>query len=166
MKFINRFFGICIMLMASQVNATTIFAPTDGTVNFLFGDLLGGTLAMFDDNDLNYTGAFLNIDVPSVVSIDADGFGGNYIATDSNGTLNLSDSDQFILGLNVGGAWLTDSGVVSLGANAYTVSFNNGGSVVEVDVQVVPVPAAVWLMGSGLLGLLGLSRKNKVKITV
>mgnify|MGYP000701021956 CR=1 FL=1 len=28
-------------------------------------------------------------------------------------------------------------------------------------VSAVPVPAAVWLMGSGLLGLMGFSRKNK-----
>jgi len=28
-------------------------------------------------------------------------------------------------------------------------------------VSAVPVPAAVWLMGSGLLGLMGFSRKGK-----
>jgi len=26
---------------------------------------------------------------------------------------------------------------------------------------VVPVPAAVWLFGSGLLGLIGIARRNK-----
>ena len=31
------------------------------------------------------------------------------------------------------------------------------------DVSAVPVPAAVWLMGSGLLGLFGFSCKNKTK---
>ena len=29
------------------------------------------------------------------------------------------------------------------------------------DVSAVPVPAALWLMGSGLLGLLGVSRARK-----
>jgi hypothetical protein len=28
--------------------------------------------------------------------------------------------------------------------------------------QVVPVPAAVWLFGSGLLGLVGVARRKKV----
>jgi hypothetical protein len=29
------------------------------------------------------------------------------------------------------------------------------------DVQVVPVPAAVWLFGSGLIGLAGIARRGK-----
>ena len=32
---------------------------------------------------------------------------------------------------------------------------------VRMDVQVVPVPAAVWLFGSGLLGLVGVARRKK-----
>ena len=32
---------------------------------------------------------------------------------------------------------------------------------VRMDVQVVPVPAAVWLFGSGLLGLVGIARRRK-----
>jgi hypothetical protein len=30
------------------------------------------------------------------------------------------------------------------------------------DVAPVPVPAAVWLLGSGVLGLLGIRRKRRV----
>ena len=32
---------------------------------------------------------------------------------------------------------------------------------VRMDVQVVPVPAAVWLFGTGLLGLIGIARRKK-----
>ena len=32
---------------------------------------------------------------------------------------------------------------------------------VAIDVQTVPVPAAVWLFGSGLLGLVGIARRKK-----
>ncbi|MEW8029365.1 MAG: hypothetical protein AB2792_08390 [Candidatus Thiodiazotropha sp.] len=32
----------------------------------------------------------------------------------------------------------------------------------NIDVNPVPIPAAVWLFGSGLLGLIGLSRKRRV----
>jgi hypothetical protein len=32
----------------------------------------------------------------------------------------------------------------------------------DVDVPAIPVPAAVWLFGSGLLGLVGIARKKKV----
>jgi hypothetical protein len=31
----------------------------------------------------------------------------------------------------------------------------------ELDIQAVPIPAAVWLFGSGLIGLIGLARRKK-----
>ena len=34
------------------------------------------------------------------------------------------------------------------------------GSTIGVDLQPVPVPAAVWLFGSGLLGLVGVARRR------
>lgn len=34
-------------------------------------------------------------------------------------------------------------------------------SSVQADIQVVPVPAAVWLFGSGLLGLVGIARRKR-----
>jgi len=163
MKLYKVFIAACLGLASVSANAATIFAPTDGDVNFLFGDLAGGTLAMFDDSDQDYLGSSIGIDVPSIVGFTGP-ISGDYIATNSSGnTLTLTDSDQFILGLNVGGNWLSDSGVIDQGANSYTVLFNNGGSVLEIDVQVVsavPVPAAVWLFGSGLLGLIGIARRK------
>jgi hypothetical protein len=38
---------------------------------------------------------------------------------------------------------------------------DNGDGTADVRVSAVPVPAAVWLLGSGLLGIVGLRRKNK-----
>ena len=35
---------------------------------------------------------------------------------------------------------------------------------VDVDVSVVPVPAAVWLFGSGLLALVGIARRKKAQL--
>lgn len=42
----------------------------------------------------------------------------------------------------------------------------NGGSFTSFDYQVetVPVPAAVWLFGSGLLGLVGVARRRNQKV--
>jgi len=51
---------------------------------------------------------------------------------------------------------------VDCGANANCVSdvyFDNVS--VTADVSAVPVPAAVWLFGSGLLGLVGVARRKK-----
>ena len=165
-KLTNGLLGLGALLMASQVNAATVFAPTDGDVNFLFANLGGGTLAMFDDTDQNYLGSNLTISAPEIVGFTGPVNANNdFIATGTNGTLNLIGSDQFILGLDTGGGnWITDSAVVSVGANAFQVSFDNNGTLVTVDVQIippVPVPAAVWLFGSGLIGLVGVARRKK-----
>lgn len=158
-KIIYALMGVVTMLTVARVDAATVFAPTDGDVNFLFGDLAGGILAMFDDSDQSYGGPSLDIGVPGIVGVVGPvNASGDHIVSNSNGTLTLTGSDHFILGLNVGGIWLADSSVVAVGANSYTVSFGNGGSVLPVDVQIIPaipVPAAVWLFGSGLLGLVG-----------
>jgi len=42
-----------------------------------------------------------------------------------------------------------------------TETFNFLWSTLEVDGMMVPIPGAVWLLGSGLLGLVGLRRKFK-----
>jgi len=156
--------GVVSILTVTRLEAATIFVPTDGDVNFLFGDLMGGTLAMFDDSDQNYSGPSLTIDVPGITGIAGPFTGGDHIASNTNGSLTLTGSDQFILGLDTGGGnWLADTSVTSVGANSYTVTFANGVNVVQVDVQVVPavpVPAAVWLFSSGLLGLVGVIRRS------
>ena len=164
----------CVMLVALSLlsympvsaTAATIFASTDGDINFLLGDLQGGTLAMFDDSDPSYSGVFIDIPLASTVGISGPVNSNNdYLATNSLGDtpLTLTGSNNFILGLNDGSGWISDSAIVSLGANAYSVTFATGANVIEVDVQVVPavpVPAAVWLFGSGLIGLVGIARRK------
>ena len=62
MKLTNGLLGLAALLMVSQVNAATIFAPTDGDVNFILSSLDSGTmLAMFDDSDQSFLGNNLDI---------------------------------------------------------------------------------------------------------
>jgi hypothetical protein len=159
--------GAVSMLSVARVEAATVFAPTDGDVNFLLGDLLGAQLAIFDDEDQSYLGSSLGVDIGDVVGIAGPNGIGDHTATNTttNGTLTLTGSSNFILGLSTEGgtSWLPDATVVSLGANAYSVTFGTGANVIEVDVQIVPaipVPAAVWLFGSGLIGLVGVARRK------
>ena len=164
MKIRNILLGLAF-LAAGTANAATIFAPTDGDVNFLLGDLLGAQLAIFDDQDQSYLGSSLGVSIGDVVGFAGPNGLGDHTATNTSTTLsmNLTGSSNFILGLsNDGGtSWIPDASVVSLGANAYSVTFGTGANVIEVDVQIVPVPPAVWLFGSGLLGMVGIARRRK-----
>ena len=162
MKIRNILLGLAF-IASGTANAATVFAPTDGDVNFLNSTLSGGTLlAMFDDSDQTFIGSRLAVPVPEIVGFTGPVGGGNFIATGTEGTLTLTGSDQFILGISTDGGtnWSGDTSVTSLGANAYTVNFSDG-SVLEVDVSVIPIPATVWLFGSGLLGLVGIARRRK-----
>jgi len=60
-------------------------------------------------------------------------------------TLSMAETDNLL----AGGAFTS---ATTFGPQA--VSFGTA------DVSIVPVPAAVWLFGSGLLGLIGVSRKH------
>lgn len=46
----------------------------------------------------------------------------------------------------------------SVSLNSYT--YENSGSAITVGATVVPVPTAVWLFGSGLLGLIGFAKRK------
>lgn len=52
---------------------------------------------------------------------------------------------------------ITFNAVGDAGGNPIVVSTHNGGD----NVNVVPLPASVWLMGSALLGLFGLGRRKR-----
>ena len=96
-------------------------------------------------------------------------------------TLELGDSEHFDFddsnfeySLNGGGSWLTaitdgSAMVTLLLAGGTGIDFRPAGNATtdyfyirNADVTVVPVPAAVWLFGSGLLGLVGIARRKQV----
>lgn len=52
-------------------------------------------------------------------------------------------------------------GVYGPNTNSYGNNFADDSNWVYADWSVVPVPAAVWLFGSGLLGLIGIARRKK-----
>jgi hypothetical protein len=108
------------------------------------------------------------VSIGDIVGFAGPNGSGNHIATNTTTALSLllTGSSNFILGLSTdnGASWIADAAVVSLGANSYSVTFGTGANVIEVDVQIippVPVPAAVWLFASGLLGLVGIARRKK-----
>lgn len=157
------------VLFSSETN-TYIAAVNLGMGHATSGSTgVGGSTA---DDKLTYSGEFFraNFFNPSNASLFAvtnyvsirgdnitDGTGGVFSAFDVNGALLGSDSQTNVQGNTF---ILEYEGI-------HSVTFTGSGTIALDDfvfneVTAVPVPAAVWLFGSGLLGLVGIARRKKV----
>ena len=88
------------------------------------------------------------------------------------GILGSSKAATDTLSFTVNGVGIDDfetffsakvAGLSGVGSAFFGGSFENGypGTVVPSDVSAVPIPAAAWLLGSGVLGLLGVTQRRK-----
>ena len=162
-------------MLASTAASATVWAPTNNDVDFIQWDLLGlstdgGTLAMFDNGDLGGTALVIGTDGGHV---EFTASGSDYIAelfdvnNVSGGSIILSGDSNFELGMDYGQGYITDtSWAVVSSPDTYLITFSGCvvnqtmGKTLAVDVQVVPVPAAAWLFGSGLIGLVAVVRRR------
>lgn len=74
------------------------------------------------------------------------------------GTINPDDSTFMLYGEE-----LIDRSedVGTVGFSNWTAQWMYVGTISDMKVEEVPIPAAVWLFGSGLLGLVGVARRRK-----
>ncbi len=187
MKFKNILGAVSLLLVAGSVSATTILpgpsilAPTSGDSQFIEVpaaglDLGGFQLALFDDGVVMSDSAALYIDPVTLIpgySVEMIAFtqvqGSHWQATaaSTGEFIDLFGGNYFKLGVTTDGGdtWVPNSSVV-IGANSNSLVVNffddNGanGSVSIIDATVVPVPAAAWLFASGLIGVVGVSRRK------
>lgn len=97
--------------------------------------------------DENQWGGHFLIDWGSV-GINMDSVNVWDVSTDLSGTIHLASTDPD--GDGILGTPMVDGALIG-----YSWSFD-----LTLAPQVVPVPPAVWLFGSGLLGLIGISRRK------
>ena len=179
MKLNKAIFVTSAFVFATSLQAATVFAPTDQNVN-VFPNNSGGTsglqVGMFDDSDATFAGPFLNVDITNgdiLTFSPTIGANTNYTVSNyAGGTLTLTGNDAFSFGLRQStGAWMSPDNVVcSSHTQSCQVAWNGYSSNLVVDLAKlappasVPVPAALWLFGSGLVGLVGVSRRNTVTV--
>jgi hypothetical protein len=160
-------------LCSSVANAGTVLAPTDGDVNFYVNDPFPYTLAIFDNDSFGGSDGLAGLDVvlsgPVLgllggtinFSNESPAGSGQYTATNGSELLNLSGGNLFMVGVWDGSQWHMDTAPAQqLPANGAQLTFNVGGDVVAVDVAVIPVPGAVWLFATGLVGLVAVARRR------
>ena len=177
-----------LTLSSATACSATVYAPTNQNVNFINADdvcHITGTgcpdaiLGIFDDSDTTYTGGFLAIsigqngDVANFYEIIGQEI--DYNLSNNSGlspnTSTLTGNDHFLIALRspatTGGWAAPDVELCNVISESCRLSWDIGGSALAIDLVAVgppseiPVPAAVWLFGSGLLGLIGIARRKK-----
>jgi hypothetical protein len=168
----------CVLSLASvAANAAIVhWTPTDGDVNFSFTLATGSSLAIFDLDDFDGSKSdplLVNNGLNTGVdTVDIDlAAGSDYTATSvvSTDSITLFNDNEFVVvTTDTSGTWYEpiDWFVAAPNTNIYNIIFANG-AVLQIDAVAsnppseIPVPAAVWLFGSGLLGLAGVARRKK-----
>ena len=160
--------------------ATVSFNPNPADVKV--GDMFSVDIVGIDfielagsEIDIGFDSAVLRIDSVEVNTtlFNFDPDGGSLIASGVWGTIfaevDVINDDPFASGdftiatINLTALALGSSNLTILGASAFfssTVQLFPTLVDGTVNVSAVPIPAAVWLFGSGLLGLIGIARRK------
>ena len=190
MKLTNGLLGLGAMLIASQVSAATISvnpAVNDVLVGDVLtltvsGDFTGeaatsggGVILSWNDAQVQLNDSITNVRL----AIEADLVANNWILPNA-GSLVITSNSVSVDVINFFGAAPTfdifsldlvavippSSGLINITPSALSdlTSGWEGRPVdyigASVTTSAVPVPAAVWLFGSGLIGLIGLTRRK------
>lgn len=166
--------GTVLALATSVASAATvIWTPTDGDVNYVFdaGTITDTNLyALFDVTDFEgFQANALVLNKPAD-TIDFVANGSDFDLTSASVTGNttkLFNDNEFVIASSSdnGLTWSDAFSTYELAANTnmYNLTFSTG-TVLSIDatpeVQAVPVPAAAWLFGTGLIGIVGVARRK------
>ena len=170
------------MLVTSAATAAIIWTPTSIDTDFILDfpgnpgiSTNGGTLALFDDSDTGFANGLV-IGQSGGEVVFSDNNNGSWkaevfdVTNTSGGSIILSGNTNFLLGMDWGAGYSGDSNFSLLSSpDTYLIVFdddlNEGGptgNMLAVDLEPIPLPAAAWLLGTGLLGLVGIVRRRRI----
>ena len=179
-KFLIAAFSLVLLALANSASAALItydihrtvgsgsidgFIQTDGTLGTIH------TTNIVDFEFLLYNGVNSGVLTPDMVNPSNYRSGGTgWIATATELQFDFSGSGYVLINGN-GFEWCIEAAVniACAGASYESVVVNFSRTleqlsgvhtIATLQPSAVPVPAAVWLMGSGLIGLIGVARRN------
>jgi len=120
-----------------------------------------------------FSGAYTHVisDSPNPLNSSGSSFNTNFTTGTISVALNTSYTLYYDAGLifssggNAAGSMHASMNLLSMPFNlptGFTVNSADAGIVNNAFVSAVPVPAAAWLFGSGLLGLVGVVRRKRL----
>jgi hypothetical protein len=172
-----------VFILASTSANATVWHPTSGDTDFIQLEIggpgsgistNGGTLALFDDDSSLDPLNALEIGSSGGQVFFSDNGGGDWLAEINGDSIVLTGGNEFVLGVTWDGTtYWGDFDSFLVGDDSYLIVFVEdpdaapgagpgpvAGSTLAVDLAPIPVPASVWLFGSGLLGLVGVARRH------
>ena len=140
------------LLFADYGISAQDFSLTGTYQNSMNGfEYYSGTLSIGNTDGIVINGSFINLELADL--------GGGMLDFNADitftGISTGADMTDWSLGTGLTSEWLV-TGRLEGGYFMNSLSAELG----SLDIQPVPVPAAVWLFGSGLLGLAGIARRK------
>jgi len=141
--------------IVEDVNAISFFSFKDGNGVDLTSSY---TVDLNVSNNITPGNTKVDLSIKTSTGIN----GGIYNAASNSGSLNnaFPDIATLILTISDPDPWALSS-ISNDRLRLQRTGTNGNGSLKLDGVPAVPVPAAVWLFGSGLLGLIGVARRKK-----
>lgn len=188
-KFLYKILCLLTVLSVHQVNAAIVLNPNGTNYDVIDNGGYGSTIidvAIYDNNQitLDFASGGVQVDNMYINLINNTGT----VWTDFSIVYNtaLDPYGDLSLGLSVLSAGSSTPSITSIISDptfgyplGFTADLVGGESAfleiagsaysnywledfsITIDVNAVPIPAAVWLFGSGLLGLVGMARRKK-----
>jgi hypothetical protein len=158
---------------ADQCFGSVLPTPVNDSESFLNGNTFGGLTGLFGHTDWDFLakqdtpGGLTGDDIGLSVTPSGGAASGTWSV--NAGALDTFDHVVFVLKSgNTFAAYLYEPGSAAGSSGSWTTAALGDKnlshfSVYTSGVREVPVPAAAWLFGSGLIGLAGFKRRQKAK---